>query len=340
MRITNLTRRRGAKSTALLSAAVLAASGIVATMGAANAVVTPGGGENANGVPNFYKDAQGMALALCTDPGATEARCGAADGGAVDGHFGTYFEAATSLGGAANPVLDAGWAIEAVQDEVTGEALVFNATRFRLDGLRPNTRYKITDPWGTRFCRTDASGAADCKFESNGDFSSVRTGHISTFLRVIGPNGGAFIGPDAATRVTGSRTGFNKVVMTGGGRTWSTNRFTLVGQKRANTAMSSLSKRALELGNGRQADAVTKAIRYSSFGTAAARPTVRKGGANPGAFSVRDTCASQAPGSKCQIMVTFVPRQNANSVKRAVLTINDNSSAAPRKVSLKGVGLR
>ena len=105
--------------------------------------------------------------------------------------------------------------------------------------------------------------------------------------------------------------------------------------------MSAINKRSLELGNGRTADRVTRTIRYSSLGTAAARRiTVRKGGVNPGAFSVRDTCASQAPGTACQIMVTFAPRQHANSTKRAFLTINDNTLAAPRRVSLKGVGVR
>jgi hypothetical protein len=308
-------------------------------MGAANAVITPSGAQNGNGVPTFYKDAQGLALALCTDPGATEAACGAPDAGPVDGHFGVYFDAASSLGNANNPVLDAGWAIEAAQDDL-GNPAVFNATRFRLNGLRPNTTYKITDPWGTKRCTTDASGGADCKFESPGGFNQVRTARISTFLRVVGRSGGEMIGPDLAKRVTGSPTGFNKLVMTGGGRTWSTNLFTLLGQKRAGTAMSSLNKMALELGTGRSANVVTRTIRYSSIGTAAARPTVRKGGASPGAFSVRDTCASQAPGSVCSIMVTFAPGKHANSTKRAVLTINDNGLAAPRKVSLKGIGVR
>ena len=46
---------------------MLAASGILATMGTASAVITGGGGENAQGTPNFYRDAQGLALELCLD---------------------------------------------------------------------------------------------------------------------------------------------------------------------------------------------------------------------------------------------------------------------------------
>jgi hypothetical protein len=337
MHTTIHSRRRRARSTALLSAAVLGISGIVASMGAANAVVTRGGGEPADGAPPaFYRDGQGIALSLCTDPGATEAVCGAADAGPVDGHFGTYFEAAAGV-----PHLDAGFVIEAAQDEVTGEALVANVSRFRLDGLRPNTQYKIKDPWGTKRCLTNATGGADCRIETNGNFNTVSNGHITTFLRKLGPNAGRFIGnADPGSLVTGSPTGFNQLMLIGPNRSWSTSQFTVVGQKRANTAMSSLSRRSLMLGNGRQAAAVTKTVRYASIGTASAVPVVRKGGTNPGAFSVRDNCASQAPGSACTVTVKFVPRQNANSVKRAFLVIDDNGLAAPRKVALKGIGTR
>src|SRR5215212_10115219 len=62
MRITNLTRRR---STALISAAVVAASGIVATMGASNAAVTLGPDRASDGLPAYVVDAQGVAIAPC-----------------------------------------------------------------------------------------------------------------------------------------------------------------------------------------------------------------------------------------------------------------------------------
>ncbi len=334
MRTITLTRRRGVRSTALLSAAVLAASGILATMGgAANGAISRGGGENASGTPNFYRDAQGLALELCLD-GTPDAQCEPP----ADDHLGIYFAADAAAG-----PLSALYGVEAIMDtDVTPAApIVSNGARFRFEGAKPNTRYTIKDPWRTRTCRTDGTGSADCRFETNGDFNTVRNGHITTFLRTIGPSGSAFIGNhNNVNRVTGSPTGFNKVVVTGGGQTFSTNQFSLMGQKRDNTAMSSLSTRALQLGNGSRADAVTKKVRYSSIGTANARPTVRKGGLNPGAFSVTDNCASEAPGTFCEITVKFAPRQHANSTKRAFLTIDDNSLAAPRRVSLKGVGVR
>ena len=220
--------------------------------------------------------------------------------------------------------------------------MVSNGARFRFEGARPNTRYTIKDPWRTRTCRTDGTGSADCRFETNGDFNTVRNGHITTFLRTVGPSGSAFIGSHdnlpagSPARPPASTGSWSPVVVSA----FSTNQFSLMGQKRDNTAMSSLSTRSLQLGNGRQADAVVKTVRYMSIGTANARPTVRKGGLNPAAFSVRDTCASEAPGTACDIMVRFAPRQHANQVKRAFLTVDDNSLAAPRRVSLKGVGVR
>ena len=325
--------RRAVRSTALLSAVVLVASGIAATMGGANAAVTRGPGET-NGVPNFYKDAQGFALELCLE-GTADVQCEPPDG--VE-HLGIYFAADATAG-----PLSAIYGIEAVNntDVTPAEPMVLNGARFRFEGARPNTTYTIKDPWRTTRCRTDGTGSADCRHESSGAFSAVRNGHITTFLRSIGPSAGQFIGAHTrVNRVTGSPTGFNKVVVTGGGQTFRTARFSVMGQKRADTALWALHRRALELGHGRPADAVRKAVRYSSIGTANARPTVRKGGKNPGAFRVTDNCASQAPGTACNISVTFRPRANVNSVKRAFLVIDDNGLAAPRRVSLKGIGLR
>lgn len=330
MRTTTETRS-GARPTALLAAAVLAASGIAATMAGADAAVTARGGENAQGTPSYYRDAEGLALQLCTDGNANLCEP------AVGDHIGVYFSAEAARG-----PLRAIYGVEAVQnaDNPAGDPLVSNGARFRVRGARPNTTYTIKDPWRTTRFRTNGQGDADVRRETGGDPDTVRNGHVSTFLHAVSRRGADFIGSaNLTTAVFGSPSGFNKVRMTGGGQTLTIERFTLMGQKRDNTAMSSLNRRSLRLGNG-TASAVTRSVRYSSFGTAAARPTVRKGGTNPGAFSVRETCASQAPGSGCDIIVTFRPREHANSVRRAFLTIDDNGLAAPRRVSLTGVGVR
>jgi hypothetical protein len=323
-------RRRGALPAALLSAAALAASGLVAAVAPANAVITTPGGLNDQNVPAFYRDAQGLALQLCVD--ANEVRCEPP----ADGHIGVYFAADATAG-----PMNAIYAVEAAVDEDTGAPVVSNGARFRFTGARPNTTYRIRDPWGSTNCRTDATGGADCRLETGGAFGAVRTGHITTFLRSVRNPAGLFIGnADVASRVAGSPSGFNRITVTGGGRTFRTNQFTIMGEKRANTAMSSVSSRALALGRPQRAEPVVRNIRYASFGTAAARPTVRVGGQNPGAFRVRNTCGSQAPGSACNFVVTFRPRQFANRTARAVLTVDDNSLAAPRQVRLRGVGLR
>src|SRR5688500_3355170 len=94
MRTTTLTRRRGVRSTALLSAAVLAASGILATMGgAATGASTRAGGEDAACSPNFYRDAQGLALELCLYD-APHVQCAPP----ADAHLGNYAAADAAAG--------------------------------------------------------------------------------------------------------------------------------------------------------------------------------------------------------------------------------------------------
>ena len=308
MRISTLTRRRGARSAALLSAAAVDAAGLFAA-GPSGAAVTLGP-NRPDGLPAYIVDGEGVAIAPCD---TNTAICG----GAFDAADPAYWDA----GGDAGPIR----LVYSVSSPAGGRI-----ARFDGSGLTPG-RYTIKDPWGTVTC-TAPGGKMDCRLPGR---------RITTLLRQTTTPAGFVGNPNANRTFTGSPTGFNRVLITGpGGFRASTNRLAITGMMRDNTAMSAINKRALELGNGRKADRVSRTIRYSSFGTAAAVPTVRKGGVNPGAFSVRDTCASQAPGTACAITVTFAPRQHANSVKRAFLTIDDNSLAAPRKVSLKGVGVR
>ena len=309
MRTTKLTRRR---STALLSAAVLTASGIVASMGVANAGVTLGPPRASDGLPAYIVDGQGVAVAPC-DTGT--GICG----GAFTPADPAYWDAGGDAGGIK--------LVYSVSSPAGGRI-----SRFVGSNLTPG-RYKIQDPWGTLFCAADAGGKMDCRKSGR---------RITTLLRQTTTPPGGFLGtPNVNRTFTGSPTGFNKVMITGPGNFHATTqKLAISGKLKTNTAMSSISTKALQLGTGRQVARVTKTIRYSSFGTAAARPTVRKGGTSPGAFTVRNTCRSVAPGNACSIYVSFAPRQFANSTKRAVLTINDNGMAAPRKVSLMGVGVR
>ncbi|HWL99971.1 MAG TPA: Ig-like domain-containing protein, partial [Nocardioidaceae bacterium] len=147
-----------------------------------------------------------------------------------------------------------------------------------------------------------------------------------------------FLGSLAApSTVTGSPTGFNRVVVTGpnGNVVGRTNLFAVAGQMSANTAMTSVGADALNMratAAGRQ-----RVIRYSSFGTANATPQVVKAGANPGRFAVNTSaCASVAPQAACNIRVTYLPQNNRTATAR--LRITDNSSAAARVVTLTGTG--
>jgi hypothetical protein len=160
------------------------------------------------------------------------------------------------------------------------------------------------------------------------------TGHVTTMLQRLDAPGG-FLGDFAAAPglVTGSPTGFNRVVVTGpnGAVLGRTSRFAVAGQMAADTAMSSVNKDSLQF--RAQKRAVTKTVRFDSFGTAAATPRVKKQGTNPGAFRVQHTCGAVAPGRACAIRVTYRPRPN---VDKAVLVIDDNSLTRPYRVKLRG----
>ena len=306
-----LARRPGRRSAALLSAAAVAAAGLLAAAVPAGAVITLGPPRASDGLPAYVVDDEGLAIAPC-DTG--NFLCG----GAFDPADPAYWDA----GGDAGPIR----LVYSVSSPAGGRI-----ARFTGDGLTPG-RYKIQDPWGTvNSCSADATGKMDCRLPGR---------RITTLLRNIDSPAAGFVGGPVKRTFTGSPTGFNRVVITGPGRfKASTSRLAITGQMRANTAMSSVNKDALSMGRPRNAAPVVRNIRYRSFGTAAAVPTVRMGGANPAAFKVRNTCGSVAPGTGCDIVVTFRPRQHVNRTVKANLVINDNGMAAPRTVKLTGVGL-
>jgi hypothetical protein len=337
MRFTSFTRARGVGrgSIAVLSAGVLATTALVAGMASANAVVSPGGGRNADGTPAFVRDGQGLAMQLCVN--ATF--CEAAD--AAAGDIGQYFSAEAALG-----PMRAIWGIDAAFLEdaagnLTNRPGVTNAALFRAEGLRPNSRYTIRGPWGTHRCTTNADGALDnknCLFEAGGEAGgALRTGPIKSLLFTArAPRGflGDLVVPQ---RVTGSPSGFNRVTLTGPGANFSTNRFVLGGQMRANQPMGLLAKDSLRFGSRTNTRTVTRTLRYRSVGTAPATLRVRRAGPNPFAFKVRENCGALAPRQVCRIRVSYNPGANN---RRARLVINDNTLAPPRRVSLTGIAPR
>lgn len=314
---------------AILSATALTATSLLAAAGPANAVITAGGAEDAEGRPAFVRDAEGVALQLCT---ADEPACEAAD--PLDPLHGGYFGAEAEAG----PFL-AIYGIETAADEENGGAFVANVTRFRANGVRPNATYTVRDPWGTTRVTADDRGRVNHLIESGGEVGTIAGGHVTTFLRLRNNPDGLLGDLDTVGLVTGSPTGFNQVTVTGPGLRpggVSTNRFTVTGQMREDTAMSSVGRTSMRMGSLRNARPVRRAVRYSSFGTADAVPQVRVRGPQAARFRVRDNCTSVAPGSTCTITVTYVPRANRSA--SAVLVVDDNSLAAPRRIQLQGTG--
>lgn len=308
-----LTRRAGRRPAAILSAAAVAAAGVFAAAAPAGAVITMGPPRAADGLPAYIVDGQGIAIAPCDT--ATPVRdCG----GVFDPADPTYWDA----GGNAGPIKVA----YSVSSPKGGRI-----SRFTGSALVPG-RYTIKDPWGTiNKCSADTTGKMDCRIGG--------PAHITTLLRATTAAPG-FIGSAAVNRTfTGSPTGFNRVEITGPRHfKASTTHLAITGLMRANTAMSSVNTKALTLGRPGNSAPVTKNVHYSSFGSAAAVPTVRLAGRNAHAFKVRNPCRKVAPGRACNIVVAFRPRQHVNQTVKARLLINDNGLAKRRVVKLTGVG--
>jgi hypothetical protein len=329
-------RRQGLRPAALLSVAALAATALIATAGPAGAALFQSNADQADGAPAFFRDSQGIALQLCVEACAEAPAEGEPEPEAPAANHSPYFMAAASVGG----VVDVGWELATIpaEDPVTEEELetvggVENGVRIGADqgALRANSRYRLEGPWGVHFFRTDDRGGADLRIASGGEAGSTLNGPVQGFLVGVNANGPMIGNPEVRTLVTGSPTGFNQVTVTGPGLRATSKRFFLTGQKRENTAMSSVNKDALQWRS--QKRLVTKTVRFSSFGTAAARPVVSKLGTNRARFRVQNTCGAVAPGRGCAIQVTYRPRAK---VDRAVLVINDNSMARPYRVRLRG----
>ncbi|MDQ4084185.1 MAG: hypothetical protein M3165_00040 [Actinomycetota bacterium] len=320
------------RSLALASVAGLAATALVSASGSANAVVVPGGGRNPDRTPVYVRDAEGIALQLCSDT----VYCEPADTAAGD--IGAYFGAEAALG----PMraiwgIDAAY-LEAADGTVSDVPALTSSALFRAEGLRPNRRYTIRGPWGTHRCMTNAEGELNnknCLFERGGEAGGrLRSGPVKSFLySPLAPRG--FVGGlEIPQRVTGSPSGFNRVTLDGPGAHFRTNMIALSGQMADDTPMSQISKTALRMGNKRNTAPVTRILRYRSIGTAPATFRVRRGGENPVAFKVRENCAAVAPGRVCRIEVIYRPGAHDKS---AFLTITDNTMAHPRRVTLRGV---
>jgi hypothetical protein len=319
------------RSSALLSVAAMATTGLVAAAVPAGAAITTGGAEDANGRPAFVRDANGIALAFCDDT----VNCEPAD--PADPLHGGYFGAEATAGGITAIFGIETAAGEDAAGEPTDQATIANVARFRGEGLQPGGRYTIKHPWGTRTVFADGQGDLDVVVEAGGEAATpLGSGVVTTFLRRLNAPAGFLGDLETAGPVTGSPTGFNALRVTGPAVSQTVRAFTVNGQMRANTAMTSVDTKALNLGSITKSTPSTVTIPVSSFGTAAANLTITKAGANPGAFSLPQGASLTVPqGTTRNIQVRYTPQANRDVA--AVLVVDDAGDlTAPRRIVVNG----
>jgi fibronectin type 3 domain-containing protein len=319
--------------------------------------------------PAWYSDSNGLALDLCIDgppyclgePTLVQDHADGLDAEAF------YFAADSTAGPFdLHLALEAAYAADGPDQEVT-----FQRTQVSTDGgggVLGNSTYRVTDPYGTYTCTTEAGGAIPnngCRTETTPverDFNRALTGRLGPFLTaapgaVPAPPPGHIGDNVTPVPVTGSPTGFNKFRVTGPGLTGTctnddgttvsncveSSRFILQG-KVAPGQSASTDVAALDYGN--VAAPVKKTITYRSTGSEAVTVSgVTLGGTDAADFALAENCTTAggaaapgvAPGTSCTIDVTYTPREGFAST--ATVTIADSTTGSPRTITLKGSSL-
>src|SRR3954447_23849175 len=195
-----------------------------------------------NGFPDWYRDVNGVDLMPCNDP--QDKYCGGAvpapdptQPPTFPGNFPNEFfyqqagaDSLVSAGG--NNVL-AEFDLEAAFGSgpvAAGDQITFSRIRYKIvDGLQPNTDYKITQPYGTDTVHTDPDATGFFVTQDvgvvPGDFTGAMKGRVGPFLQwAPNPNNPADVPPagyigDGVTphAVTGSQLGTNFVRIQGPG---------------------------------------------------------------------------------------------------------------------------
>src|SRR3954464_6748401 len=246
-----LSAGRRTKMIALTAFLVLAAGAVA--VAAPNGLLTPGaagpqglvavGPVNAsNGFPDWYRDSNGVDLMPCDDP--QDKYCGGAvpapdptqpptfPGNFPDEFFYQQAGADSLVSAGGNSVL-AEFDLEAAFGSgpvKAGDQITFSRIRYRIvDGLQPDTDYKITQPYGTDTVHTDPGATGFFVTQDvgvvPGDFTGALKGRVGPFLQwAPNPNNAADVPPagyigDGVTphAVTGSPLNTNFVRVQGPG---------------------------------------------------------------------------------------------------------------------------
>jgi hypothetical protein len=199
-----------ARKVVLLATFIVLAAGAVA-VAAPNGLLTAGpagpqglvavGPVNAsNGFPDWYRDSNGIDLMPCDDP--QDQYCGGAvpapdptqpptfPGNFPDEFFYQQAGADSLVSAGGNKVL-AEFDLEGAFGSgpvKAGDQITFARTRYKIvDGLQPNTDYKVTQPYGTDTIHTDAGATGFFVTEDvgvvPGDFSGALKGRVGPFLQ-------------------------------------------------------------------------------------------------------------------------------------------------------------
>src|SRR4051794_32513491 len=339
---------------ALVAGLAAAAAGLAMTSSASAAFPSFGPIDPNNNFPASFTDSNGLALEICQD-GLPNCLAGPeliqdvhAGGGDAEAFY--YSADATTTHFALHDALEAAYAADGPDQEVTFQRTQLTA---RAGGLPVNTKYTVTDPYGTFNCTTDADGTIRqnaCRIETTpvpGDFAQALKGRMDPFLTTDpsepAPPAG-FIGDNTTPRkVIGSPTGFNSFRVVGPGLTGTctnadgstvsnceqTNQFILQGKTvDLKVPTAALSAGAIDFGDVPGTPAVTKKVTYSNTGSLPLTiSSIDLAGADAAAFAQTNTCgtlpATVDGGAKCTIEVTFTPVPGKSSA--ATLTVTDDT---------------
>jgi hypothetical protein len=342
--------RFGRLSLACLLAALVAAL----LAGPAHATLSAVGPVNpATGYPDWYQDGTGLKLQLCLDglPSCSAAKADLTPPGGEAFWWRAQADVAIG-GGTAKLALAQEAAFVNAADKIS-----FGRVRVLLIGVRPDTMYTITHPYGTLSITTDGQGngrsttdigcgAAPCDWTAA---LGTAIGPLVHWDPTVSPAPQAGYIGDAATphKVVGSPNGFNAFRVAGGGATATTDQMIVEGKLAGPPVPVANVPATTDFGSSNVGVPVTKDIVVTSFGVpdAAGASNLAVGavgvsGPNPAAFKVvGDTCTNRVlpSGAACVVNVQFTP--GAAGPTSATLDIPHNAGGLGNKVVLSGEGI-
>lgn len=246
-----------------------------------------------------------------------------------------------------------------------GEQIAFGRVRVRLDGVKPNASYTVTQPYGTDTYVADDGGRVfvtedlGC-FDLPCDFTKASDSSLTSYLRWA-PTGGAapagYVGDPGVTHEIAPGPNGNSFSVTGPGLgggtgvgTISTDQFAVQGKLWNPTqpmlglvsTRSSVDFGKVMLGSTATPPAQTVTLTNAGGGqTPLQLQALSLGGADSTQFTLsNDTCSntSLAPGATCTATVSYAPAATAGPVHAQlnVPSVNGKDSQGGQRILLQG----